>query len=213
MIGSGARPAADWARIRRALLDLCLERGYGEITLAVLLERAGVDGASFEYHFGDLEDCLCSVLEVIRKDLMSRVERAIAEQECWRERIRATGHVLLEFLREDQRVTHLCVIETRRLGGRPEQLLTGAIDRLTDLLDQGRAELDDPESLSRGTAESIAARIFDLVCVAVEKDRLDEGEDMIRLLTYEAVRPYLGADAAARELNALVDPDALGSVS
>lgn len=212
MIGQGARPAADWACIRRALLDLCFERGFTEITLPMLLERAGVDQASFEYHFSGLEDCLCGVLEAIRKDLLARVERAVAEHDCWRERIRATGFILLEFLREDERVTHLCMVETRRLGGRPEEVLNGAIDRLTDLLDEGRAELEDPESLSRATAESIAARILDLICVAVEQERLGEGEDMIRLLVYEAVRPYLGADAAARELNALVDPDALGSV-
>lgn len=211
MSGRGVRTAANWAAIRRALLDLCFERGFSEFALPTLLERAGVDEASFDYHFADLEDCLCGVLDAIRKDLLARVERATSAQECWRERIRATGYVLLEFLREDERVTHLCVIETRRVGGRPQRLLDETIARLTDLLDEGRAELDDPESSSRATAEQIAARIFELICVAVEGDHLDEGEDMIRLLIYEAVRPYLGVDVAARELNAVVDPDTLGS--
>jgi hypothetical protein len=133
--------------------------------------------------------------------VLARVERAVATQPCWRERIRVTGYVLLEFLREDERVTHLSVIETRRVGGRPEQLLTEAIERLVDLLDEGRAELPDPESLSRATAQALGARIFELICIAVEQDRLTQGEDMIRLLIYEAVRPYLGPDAAAQELN------------
>jgi hypothetical protein len=52
--------------------------------------------------------------------------------------------------------------------------------------------------------------MFDHVCLAIEEGRLNDGGDTIRLLIYEAVRPYLGADAAAQELNVPLDPAALG---
>lgn len=197
----GARTASDWGSIRRALLDLSFEEGYANITLPALLERADLDRAAFEAHFACLEDCLCGVLEAIRKDLMARLERATEEEACWRERIRATGFVLWDFLREDPRVTHICLIEARRSGERPRRLLDETLAWLTDRLDEGRAEHAEPESVSRATSDAVGARIFEQICEGFEMNQLAGDDDTIRLLIYEAVRPYLGPDAAAQELN------------
>jgi AcrR family transcriptional regulator len=205
-----ARSAPEWGRIRGALLDLSFERGYASITLPDLLERAGIEEAAFRDHFEDLEDCFCVALEEIRGHLLERIERAADRQECWRERIRAAGYVLWRFLREDERVTHLAAIEARRAGERPQRLLSETLDRLVNLLDEGRKEYEGREQLSRATAEELGARMFDHVCLAIEEGRLNDGGDTIRLLIYEAVRPYLGADAAAQELNVPLDPAALG---
>jgi AcrR family transcriptional regulator len=197
-------------RIRKALVDLSFERGYAAITLDELLARAEVEEPTFRDRFEDLEDCLCRVLEEIRRELLARIERAAQAHECWRERIRAAGYVLWGFLREDERVAHLAIIEARRAGERPQRLLSETIDHLVDLLDEGRKEYEGPEQLSRATSEALAARIFDHVCLAIEEGRLNDGGDTVRLLIYEAVRPFLGADAAARELNVPLDPEALG---
>src|SRR6478609_7827989 len=148
-------PAAERARIREALLDLCFERGYRQLDLAALLERAKVDEAAFERHFGDLEDCFCVVYQEIRDELFDRFAHAIADEHTWRDRIRATAYVFLRFLREDSRVTHLAVIDVRSAGERALRLFTEAFEDLNNLLDQGRGERRHPDSLSRATAEAI----------------------------------------------------------
>ena len=46
---SGAAGAQ--GRIADALLSLCLERGYPDVTLPMVLERAGVDSGEFGRHY------------------------------------------------------------------------------------------------------------------------------------------------------------------
>jgi AcrR family transcriptional regulator len=198
--------AAERTRIREALLDLCLERGYRQLDLALLLERAEVDEAAFEHHFDDFEDCFCVVYQEIRDELFERFARAIAGQESWRDRIRATAYVFLRFLREDSRVTHLAVIDVRSAGERALRLFTEAFEDLNNLLDQGRGERRHPDSLSRATAEAIGGGIFGQMYAAVENGTLDLGEEAVPKLMYAAVLPYLGVQAASEELEILPPP-------
>jgi AcrR family transcriptional regulator len=188
------------ARIREALLDLCLERGYASLELSLLLARAGVDERAFRRHFADLEDCLCGVYLEIRDDFFARVELAIAAQPTWRDRLRAAAYAFLRFLRDDERVTHLSVIEVRMAGERPQLLFGEAFNRLMDLLDEGRVERADPDSITRATAEGVGARIFSQIDEAVENGRLDLGDEAIPELMYAAVFPYLGVAPATEEL-------------
>jgi AcrR family transcriptional regulator len=187
-------------RIRETLLDLCLERGYASIELSLLLARAGVDEQAFHRCFADLEDCFCAVYAEVRDDFFARVELAIAAESAWRDRLRAAAYTLLRFLREDERVTHLSVIEVRTAGDRAQTLFAASFDRLMDLLDGGRAESPDPDLLSRATAEGVGARIFGQIFEAVEQEKFDLGEQAVPELMAAAVFPYLGTEAAAQEL-------------
>jgi hypothetical protein len=54
-------PVGTQGRIADALLSLCLERGYPNLTLPMVLERAGVDTAEFERHNAELEDCILNI--------------------------------------------------------------------------------------------------------------------------------------------------------
>ena len=140
-------------RLREALLDLCFERGYRDVDLPSLLRRAEVDERAFDGIYADLEDCFCAVYVEIRDDLFVRIERAVADQPSWRDRVRATAYVFLRFLREDPRVTWLSVIEVRTAGERPQQLLAEASESLLDLIDEGRPERRGDDSITRATAE------------------------------------------------------------
>jgi AcrR family transcriptional regulator len=187
-------------RIREALLDLCFERGYARIDLPILLGRADVDEEAFHRAYDDLEDCFCAVYVGIRDDLFDRIGRAVADETSWRDRVRAAAYAFLAFLREDERVTWLGVVEVRRAGERAQRLLVEASDILLDLIDEGRAQRPDRDSITRATAEGVGARISAQIIAAVELDRLDLGEEVIPELMHAAVLPYLGAGAASEEL-------------
>ncbi len=186
--------------IREALLDLCFERGYRNLELGDLLQRAELDETAFHRHYADLEDCLCAVFSEYSDDLFARIEAAVAGKYTWSDRTRAAAYAFLHFLREDERVTKLGVIEMRTAGERSQQLLAEVSDSLLDLVDEGRAERPEADLLTRATAEGISARISTQIFSAVEHGCLDLGEEAIPELMYGAVLPYLGAEAAAEEL-------------
>jgi AcrR family transcriptional regulator len=184
-------------RLAEALLELCFERGYRNTDLPMLLERAGVDQVTFHRHFEDLEDCFCAVYLGIREDFLARLEGAVAGEAAWRDRLRAAAYFLLDYFREDERVTQFGIVEIRYAGERAQRLLAEVIEALFDLLDEGRGENDDA-SRTRATAEAIGGGIFRQISLAVERGTLDE--QGVPQMMYAAVLPYLGMHAAREEL-------------
>ncbi|MET0729716.1 MAG: hypothetical protein ABWZ03_00865, partial [Solirubrobacterales bacterium] len=102
--------------IREALLDLCTERGYKKLKLKDLLERTGMDKEDFERHYSDLDACFAAVLGEIYDEFFERAQKAVDGLDGWRDRIRATAYAWLRFLRTDERVTRLAVVEVQYAG-------------------------------------------------------------------------------------------------
>lgn len=74
------------------------------------------------------------------------------------------------------------------------------LERLADLIDEGRAELGAPASLTRVTAEALGGAIFlELRWGALPENSRPESE-LVPTLMYSAVLPYAGPESAAEEL-------------
>lgn len=200
-------PPDERARLREALLDLSLRRGYPNLDLDALLEHAEVDLDGFHRHFTDLEDCFCSILAEVYDEFFAYAQECIAGVEGWRDRIRATAYAMLRFMLRDPRVAHLGAVEAGRAGERAQPLFLETFDRLVDLIDEGRGETEDPDSLTRATAVGVGGVIFARVQEAVAAGELELGEEELPKLMYAAVFPYLGAAAAEEELRVPPPPD------
>jgi AcrR family transcriptional regulator len=190
----------DERRLREALLDLCVERGYADLKLEDVLERAEVDPAGFRRLYGDLDSLFAAVLGQSYGDFFELAQAAVADQVGWRNRMRATAYALLRFLRTDERVARLAAVEAQHGGERALQLFVQTFNRLVDLIDEGSAEAGGPESPSRATAVGIGGVLFARVQEAVAEGELGLGEEEIPQLMYAAVFPYFGAEAAEEEL-------------
>jgi AcrR family transcriptional regulator len=198
MTGADAEEAH---RLREALLDLCAERGYANLELALLLERAGLDQASFHRHYADLDACFAAVLGEIYDEFFAAAQRAVVDQRGWRDRMRATAYGLLRFLRADERVARLAAVEVQYAGDDAQRLFLETFNRLVNLLDEGASEADGPESPGLATAIGIGGVVFARIQQAVAEGELGLGEEEIPELMYAAVLPYLGAEAAEEELH------------
>jgi AcrR family transcriptional regulator len=190
-----------FAPLRQGLLDLCYERTIDGLTPGVVCARAGLPLADFERLFDDLEDCAFQVYAAEFGRYRRRAVRARAAQGNWSGRVRATAYALARFLGEDPKLTNYVVVEVRRAGERCELLVAEAIEELFDLLDEGRAELDDPGSLTRATAESVGGGIFALIVKSVTLGEPVEESELVPQLMHAAVLPYLGHAAADAELS------------
>ena len=107
--------------------------------------------------------------------------------------------MLLRFLGEDEKVAHISAIDVRTAGERAQRLFGEAIERLFDLIDEGRGESSEPDSISRATAESVGGSIFNQIYVTVGHGAMPT-EDIVPEMMYTAVLPYIGAEAAREEL-------------
>ncbi len=54
--------------LQRALLELTIERGFDEVTIGEIAERAGVNRSSFYQHYADKETLLADALDVALED-------------------------------------------------------------------------------------------------------------------------------------------------
>jgi AcrR family transcriptional regulator len=187
-------------RLREALLDLCVERGYADLRLADVLGRAEVKPAAFHRRYADLDAFFNSVLAQAYAEFFELAQEAVAGETGWRDRMRATAYALLRFLRSDERVARLAAVEAQHGGEGALQLFVGTFNRLVDLLDEGSAEAGGPDSPSRATALGIGGVVFARIQEAVAEGELGLGEEEIPELMYAAVFPYLGAEAAEEEL-------------
>ena len=92
------------------------------------------------------------------------------------------------------------VTEIRAAGERAQLIQWRGIQRMIDLLDEGRTQAEDPDRLSKATAESLAGGILTQIYAAVGKGPLGPEAELVPELMYAAVLPYLGPEAAAEEL-------------
>lgn len=189
-------------RIQRALIEATNECAYRDTTVESVIERAGIDEAVFFRHFDDLEDCLYGTLQMQQRRLLDDVAAAGSGIPTWRDRLRATAYALFRFLWEDEKVTHFLVVAARSGGERVQLVWAAGFEQLFDIIDEGRAELDDPDSLSRGTAESVGGGIFSQLYAAIGRGPpFPTEEEIVPQLMYTAVLPYLGPEAALEELH------------
>jgi len=192
--------AGERARLEQAFAAVVCERGFGEATVAEVCARASVDAGRFQAHFADLEDCLCEYIERGTMILLTRSMPAFTREESWRDALRAVAHTLLHFLQEDPARARIMLVEVLSAGERAQLIRDQGMEALFEFIDLGRAELDDPDSLTRATAEAVGGAIFNRIRSEVERGETASLPDLLPKMMYSAVMPYLGPKAAAEEL-------------
>ena len=79
---------------------------------------------------------------------------------------------------------------------------------IASLIDAGRQEMDDPESVPHTTAEALAGSAYGQIYSRVVRGDVDELPALVPQLMSAAVMPYLGIEAGLAELARGFDPPA-----
>jgi AcrR family transcriptional regulator len=152
------------------------------------------------------EERLCAVLQDGTDELLGRVALAYGAHDAWAERLRAAAYEIVAFLREDSARARTMTVDVLSAGRRAQEIRDAGMRALTELIDQGREGLADPDSISRATAEGIVGAIYNRIHVEIAAGRCARLESMVPDLMYSAVLPYLGTEAAMAELNVAPPP-------
>lgn len=199
-------PDPERRRVEQALVAVVCDRGFANATVEGVCDRAGVTTEVYHSHFADLEDGYRHLFEQGSTELLFFAAQAFSAESTWRGQIRAVAHTMYRFIAEDETRGRFLFVEVFGAGEAAMLVRDQGMAGMFELIDQGRNELDDPDSISRATAEGIGGGILQQIRAAVERDELDAFRMKIPQLMYNVVRPYLGEDEARKEL-ALPPPE------
>ncbi len=197
-----ADPARD--RIAAAVIALVGSCGFTETSVEMVCEEAKTRRSHFDRCFAGKEDCFLTVHDEVAEEFCDRVLAAHAGASSWHDRVWAAGWAAMRFFHEDAIRARFLVVEVNGSGGGAQFRRDIVLQRLADILDGGREQLEKPDSVSRCTAEIVAGAIYGTVLARIESGSIERGEDFLPELVYMAVMPYLGSRAAEEEL--LVQP-------
>jgi AcrR family transcriptional regulator len=201
------------ARILTALLRVVRERGAAGVTVAHVIEHAGISRRTFYEIFNSSDECLLAAFEDAVAQIAARVVPAYRGAGSWRERVRAALVELLSFAQEQPLPALVALGEPPagdgRLPARREQvrrLLIAAIDEGRE--QSARTAAPGPlaaECVLGGVGAILSARlaIFGVGAGASGTGAAAERSDLLSLtgpLMSMIVLPYLGAAAARAEL-------------
>lgn len=191
-------PARD--RIAAAVIAVIGSCGYAGTSVEMICERARTRRLHFDRCFAGKEDCFLSVHDEVSGEFCDRVLAAYEGASSWHDRVWAAGWAAMSFFGEDPVRARFLVVEVNGAGNGAQSRRDQILQRLADILDGGREQLEQPESVSRCTAEIVAGAIYGTVLGRIETGCIERGDDFLPELVYMAVMPYLGSRAAEDEL-------------
>lgn len=195
-----ATGSSERERIVAALIEIAAERGYGETTIDLILERAEVDRPAFDRHFRGKYDCFLSAWQDQNEECLETMVRAYESREEWPDRLRAVAYRVIEGLSRDPcRASFGVEVLAAGDAARARRDMTMRV--IASLIDAGRQEMEDPEAVPHTTAEALAGSAYGQIYSRVVRGDVEELPDLVPQLMSAAVMPYLGIEAAMSELS------------
>jgi AcrR family transcriptional regulator len=194
-----ATGSSEREQIIAALVEIAAERGYGETTIELILERAGVDRPAFDRHFRGKYDCFLSAWQDQNEECLATMVQAYESREEWPDRLRAVAYQVIEGLsRDPDRASFGVEVLAAGDAARARRDMTMRV--IASLIDAGRQEMEDPEAVPHTTAEALAGSAYGQIYSRVVRGAVEELPDLVPQLMSAAVMPYLGIEAAMSEL-------------
>jgi AcrR family transcriptional regulator len=202
------------ARMLTAMSEAATERGAANVTVAHVVERAGVSRRTFYELFDDIEDCLLAAFDEAAARASERVLAGYDPRARWAERIRASLVALLSFLDEDPYMGRLLVVESLAAGRAALERRRRVLVRAIAAVDEGRREGKQGPEPALLVAEGVVGAVLSVLHARMsQRERGQLLVGLVNPLMSMIVLPYLGAAASRRELQRPVPKPAHHSIS
>lgn len=186
---------------RRRLMDavaaISREKGYGGLTLSGIARRARVSHQTFYEHFSNREDAFLSTYQHdSQESLAYAAEPYLAHyQDDWPRAVHAGLARLLQWLADRPDHAHLGFIGFLATGADAYHLRHEALHAFTALLGPGYERAGHVPAIA---AEAIAGALFEIVAEEIHRGRAERLPELLPLITYIALAPFVGPQEAAR---------------
>jgi len=187
-------------RLLEATMAIVAEKGYAATTVADLTKRAGISRTTFYELFEDKEACFLAAYDNAVDVLVRRISVAYEGEERWPDRARAGLATLLEALATDPAQARLALVDVTAAGPAAQRRFRAAVQRLTPFFDEGRDFAPGGRNLPANTSRMAAGAVVGLISDELVAGRADKLPSLLSDVLFATLVPYLGPDAAAREV-------------
>lgn len=185
-------------RLLAAVVRVTAARGYEAMTVADILEEAGVGRESFYELFDDKLDCMLAAHRVLLDDLERRVRAAYTAPGEWPERVRNALATALEWFAADTAAARFALVELTAVGSASRVRFQAEFSRFVELFEKGLGE-DGPHPELPGAASLAVGATLARVYQEVVCERAARLPTLLPNLVYETTLPFLGEEAARAE--------------
>lgn len=188
-------------RLLAAMIDVCAEHGVADVTVAHVVERAGVSRRTFYEIYSDREECFLEAFD----EGIARASRYVLdgydETARWVDRMRGVLAALLAFLDAERATGRLLIVESLAAGDIALSRRRAAIERMIAFVDGANAELKVDKQTPSLTAEGVVGGVLSILHSRLLGDAPGTFLELTGSLASMTVLPYLGPAAARKELS------------
>jgi AcrR family transcriptional regulator len=192
-------------RILAAVADVVSAASYGELTVEGIIVTAGISRRTFYEHFNNKDEAFLAAYDAITAQLVAEVLPAVDAADGFAARVAAGLGTFLDFLAGEAAFARMCIVEVLAAGPDAIRRRNDTMRSFADLIDRNAQELLAGKVAPGLTAELIVGGIYEVVYTRVLRGEIHDLPALLPDLTYSALLPYLGPEAAAAERHRLLD--------
>jgi AcrR family transcriptional regulator len=186
-------------RILRSVGELVGERGYGDVTVEMIVKRAHVSFKTFYKHYPGKEESLLALCEQVFDSSETKLrERLAVEPAPWPDQVVLVLRGLFEFIVADPVIARAVIVESPTVGPAITERYERATKALVPLFRAGREFNPRGSELPETIEETLAGSVF---WSAYQRLIVGEAEQLLSslpVLLELVLRTYLGQDEASR---------------
>lgn len=190
-------------RLLEAAVRVVAAKGYGAMTIGDLTDAAGVSRSTFYELFADKEACFLAAYDNAVEALVRQVIAAYESEQSWPDRAAAGLAALLATLAEEPALARLSLVDIGNAGPAAQRRYRAAIQRLTPLFDEGRDFAAGGRGLPANTSRMAIGGVTGLISDELVAGRAERLPGLLSDVLFATLVPYIGPDAAAREVERL----------
>ena len=187
-------------RLLEATIRTVAAKGYRATTVGDLTAEAGVSRTTFYELFEDKEACFLAAYDNAVDVLMRRIVAAYESEQRWPERVRAGLAALLQALAAEPALGRLALVDIGAAGPAAQRRYRAAVQRLTPLFEEGRDFAPAGRDLPANTSRMAIGGVAGLIADELAEGRAEQLPGLLSDLLFATLIPYIGPDAAAREV-------------
>jgi AcrR family transcriptional regulator len=204
----GARPATvtrstasaeQRRRILRATGELVAKRGYGDVSIELIVKRAHVSYKTFYKHFSNKEDCYASLFDQVVGSTEKTIRDLLAEEPReWAEQVVLALRKLTELIVSDPLIAKAVIVEAPTVGEGVFERYEKATKALVPLFRAGREHNPRGAELPATIEDTLAGSVFWSAYQRLIVGEADVLPQLLPELIQLVLRTYLGEAEAAR---------------
>lgn len=186
-------------RVLQAAGELVAKRGYGNVTVELIVKRARVSYKTFYRHFRGKEECFLAFYDDYMASAQEQIEAALAAHaaSAWPEQVIVALRALFQLICADPLLARAAIVEAPTVGAVIIDRYVAATRGLSPLLRRGREFSDRRDELPQTLEDTLAGGVLWSAYQRIVASEVDQIEPLLPEAVEFVLRPYLGAEQAA----------------